>query len=502
MDNVLYEIPNSWKWVTLDDIGIVVSGGTPSTKEPEFWNGDIPWITPADLSNYNDVYISNGARNISQLGLDYSSAYLLPENTIVFSSRAPIGYVAITKRKLATNQGFKNLILLNNLIDPKYIYYYLKSIKDYAENISSGTTFLELSAQKFKNIPLPLPPTSLQNKISSKIDELFSEIDNIEENLKLALKNVTKLKYQALNEFFIASPNFKSIKIKNIGVVSTGKTPSTKKSEYYGDDYNFYKPSDFKNEFILSEAETKISQKGFEVVRKAIENSILVTCIGTIGKVNIVKKEGGFNQQINAIVVNSGYLPEFVMYACLSQYFQDQLLESSSATTISIVNKSKFENLKIHSYDIEKQKYIVEVIESKLDELNFQEKNIIQELNKTSLLRKSILIKAFNGHLIVEAKNENKIDDILKIIKDDKINYIKKSKINNDKKTKLVKKDLHDIIISYFNSISFRFEDLVNLNLMSTDQLSKQFNDLVTRNVIIKKYDKNTKTIRFFINEN
>ncbi len=103
-----YKLPKEWRWVTLEDIGIIYSGGTPSTKEPEFWEGDISWITPADLSNYTEIYISRGKRNISKLGLDYSSATLLPKDTILFSSRAPIGYVAIAKNELATNQGFKN----------------------------------------------------------------------------------------------------------------------------------------------------------------------------------------------------------------------------------------------------------------------------------------------------------------------------------------------------------------------------------------------------------
>ena len=169
MSSSLFEIPKHWKWVTLDDIGIVVSGGTPSTKEPEFWNGDISWITPADLSNHNEVYISKGSRNISQVGLEYSSAYLLPANSVVFSSRAPIGYVAITKNELATNQGFKNLILPSELVNPKYVYYYLKTVKELAENMASGTTFLELSATKFRQIPFPLAPIEEQNKIEEKI---------------------------------------------------------------------------------------------------------------------------------------------------------------------------------------------------------------------------------------------------------------------------------------------------------------------------------------------
>ena len=175
MSSSLFEIPKHWKWVILDDIGIVVSGGTPSTKEPEFWNGDIPWITPADLSDHDEVYISKGNRNISQVGLEYSSAYLLPVNSVVFSSRAPIGYVAITKNELATNQGFKNLILPSELVNPKYVYYYLKTVKELAENMASGTTFLELSATKFRQIPFPLAPIEEQNSIVEKIEELFSE---------------------------------------------------------------------------------------------------------------------------------------------------------------------------------------------------------------------------------------------------------------------------------------------------------------------------------------
>ncbi len=112
MDNVTIfnNLPIGWKWVTIDSIGIVVSGGTPSTRQFEYWNGDIPWITPADLSNYDKKFIGKGRRNITQIGLDNSSAHLLPENSVMFSSRAPIGYIAITGNPMATNQGFKSVL--------------------------------------------------------------------------------------------------------------------------------------------------------------------------------------------------------------------------------------------------------------------------------------------------------------------------------------------------------------------------------------------------------
>ena len=100
---------SEWKKIQLQDVADVVGGGTPSTKESSYWNGDVPWLTPKDLSGYNERYISRGERNISEEGLDNSSAVLLPASSILLTSRAPIGYVAIAKKPIATNQGFKSL---------------------------------------------------------------------------------------------------------------------------------------------------------------------------------------------------------------------------------------------------------------------------------------------------------------------------------------------------------------------------------------------------------
>ena len=103
-------IPNGWVETTLGEVCKIESGGTPSTKNQTFWNGNIGWITPKDLSNYKKVFIRKGERSITQIGLNKSSAKLLPKHTILFSSRAPIGYVVIADNEITTNQGFKNLI--------------------------------------------------------------------------------------------------------------------------------------------------------------------------------------------------------------------------------------------------------------------------------------------------------------------------------------------------------------------------------------------------------
>ncbi|WP_456441661.1 restriction endonuclease subunit S, partial [Caldithrix abyssi] len=189
-------IKKGWLKVLLGDIGEIVSGGTPSTKIPEFWNGDIPWITPADLSGYNKKYISHGKKNITFEGLQKSSAKLLPEGSILFSSRAPIGYVVIAKNKLATNQGFKNIIPSKQIFN-EYVYYYLKSAKNLAEDFASGTTFKEISAKNFARLPIPLPPLPEQSAIVARIEELFSRLDKGIETLQ-QVKQQIKVYRQAV----------------------------------------------------------------------------------------------------------------------------------------------------------------------------------------------------------------------------------------------------------------------------------------------------------------
>ena len=196
-----YQLPKGWIWTTIGELGVVTSGGTPSTKNPQFWEGDVAWITPADLSSYKEKYISSGRRNISKLGLDYSSATLLPKNTLLFSSRAPIGYVVIAQNELATNQGFKNLIPMESTyVD--YLYYYLIASKQLAEGLASGTTFLELSANKFSRIPVPFPPRSTQELIVAKIEELFSELDKSLESLEKAKKQLEIYRHVLLKNAF------------------------------------------------------------------------------------------------------------------------------------------------------------------------------------------------------------------------------------------------------------------------------------------------------------
>ena len=148
MSEKRWELPQTWIWSEAGQIAEIIGGGTPSTRDPSNFSDDgIPWLTPADLTGFDGVYIGRGKRDLSQKGYDTSGAKLMPEGTVLFSSRAPIGYCAIAANPICTNQGFKNLVLSAE-IQPEFVRYYLISSIEYAESLSSGTTFNELSGSR------------------------------------------------------------------------------------------------------------------------------------------------------------------------------------------------------------------------------------------------------------------------------------------------------------------------------------------------------------------
>jgi len=167
---------SEWKEYKLGDVSEIVGGGTPSTKVTEFWNGDIAWLTPRDLSEFSCRYISKGERNISRKGLEKSSAKILPKGTVLLSSRAPVGYLAIAANEITTNQGFRNLIPKSKT-NSMFLFYLLKNNVDYLKSQSTGTTFGELSGTTLKSLSFLFPPLPEQKAIASVLSSLDDKID-------------------------------------------------------------------------------------------------------------------------------------------------------------------------------------------------------------------------------------------------------------------------------------------------------------------------------------
>jgi len=177
-----FDVPDSWTFVRLKHISEIVGGGTPKTNIKEYWDGCIPWLTPADLSGYKDMYVSVGARTITECGLASSSAQLLPANSVLYSSRAPIGYVAISANPLSTNQGFKSIVPFDTNMS-QYLYYCLIARTEDIVQRASGTTFKEISGSEMAETIIPLPPLAEQRRITAIIQIMLQKLSEIEKGL-------------------------------------------------------------------------------------------------------------------------------------------------------------------------------------------------------------------------------------------------------------------------------------------------------------------------------
>lgn len=174
MSEGLWEIPASWTWARAGEVAAIIGGGTPSAGDPSNFDDDgTPWITPADLSDFAGTYITRGRRSLSAKGIRSSSARVLPEGAVLFSSRAPIGYCVIAANSISTNQGFKSLILKQGVM-PEYVRHYLLASVQYIEGLASGTTFKEISGSRMAEVLIPLPPFAEQRRIVARIETLFA----------------------------------------------------------------------------------------------------------------------------------------------------------------------------------------------------------------------------------------------------------------------------------------------------------------------------------------
>ncbi len=343
-----------WIDCKIADLGTVIGGATPSTKRLEYYeNGSIAWITPKDLSTFRGRYIRRGERNITEIGLKSCSTQLLPKNTVLFSSRAPIGYIAIAENELCTNQGFKSVIPNENT-DPLFLYYLLKYNKNKIESMGSGTTFKEVSGNTLKNIVVSVPR---DKKVQEQISSILGAIDDkIEANEKIN-NNLEQQAQAIFKSWFIDFDPFDGIRpsdwiigtIDNLGSeIICGKTPSTKKKEYYGSDMPFITIPDMHGCVYNVVTEKYLSIAGIASQSKKTlpPNSVCVSCIGTAGLVTLVSEKSQTNQQINAITPKEGISPYYV-YLLMKTLSKIINKLGQSGSTIVNLNKKQFSKIQV-----------------------------------------------------------------------------------------------------------------------------------------------------------
>ncbi|MFA5032292.1 MAG: restriction endonuclease subunit S [bacterium] len=200
----LSQLPRNWVWTRVGEIFKVATGSTPDTSVAEHWNnGKIKWATPKDLGKLSSPYIDDTERKITQSGLDSCSAKIVPLNSLLISTRAPIGYIAILADNIAFNQGCKALVNANNnLVFIQYYYYLLLTRVNEMNLLGSGSTFKEISKDSIANITIPFPPIPEQHKIVEEIEKRFSVADKVEKTVDENIKQANRLRQSILKKAF------------------------------------------------------------------------------------------------------------------------------------------------------------------------------------------------------------------------------------------------------------------------------------------------------------
>ena len=335
---------NMTEWIEckISDIGTVVGGATPSTKKPEnYENGTIAWITPKDLSTFSGRYIQRGERNITETGLKSCSTQLLPKNTVLFSSRAPIGYVAIVANDVCTNQGFKSVIPNENT-DPVFLYYLLKYNKNKIEGMGSGTTFKEVSGSTMKNIVVYIPEDKrVQEMVASVLASLDSKI---EENTKIN-NNLLEQVLTVYRHSFVDTTNKlrQTCRADEYFDISIGKTPPRKEPQWFSTkskDVTWVSISD------MGTCGLYISKSSEQLTREAIDrhnvkivpdNTVLLSFKLTVGRIAITDGEMTTNEAIAHFKTNKKEINEYLY--CYLKCFNYQAMGNTSSIAIAVNSK-------------------------------------------------------------------------------------------------------------------------------------------------------------------
>lgn len=388
----------------ISEIGKIVSGATPKTSIPEHYGGNIAWITPADLSGYQEKYISRGARNITQAGYDSCSAQLMPAGTVLFSSRAPIGYVAIAQNPICTNQGFKSIVP-NDSVDSEFLYYQLKYLRKQIQEMGSGTTFKEISAKTLGEVRIVVPSISEQKRIVARIEELFSELDNGVETLRKTKQQLAVYRQAVLKESF-NTESATTVEVSEIvDDIRIGPFGTMlHKSDYMAGGIPVINPQHIKNNTIIAGVNVTVSTQKAEELNayKLKNNDIIMGRRGEMGRcAAVTQAEDGWLCGTGSILFrlkpefDAGFYAQILSSPVVVHYLE----ENATGTTMKNLNEEIVRHIPIPYITREQQIAISKKIDAALSICDNIEKTVVSSLQQAETMRQSILKQAFEGRL-------------------------------------------------------------------------------------------------------
>ena len=336
----------------LSEIMDIIGGGTPKTSKPEYWNGDIPWLSVKDFNN-DYLYVYETEKTITQAGLDNSSTKLLKRNDSIISARGTVGEMAMIPYPMAFNQSCYGLRAKEGLVDEEYLYYLIKHNVVVLKKNTHGSVFDTITRDTFDDIEVELPSLVEQKIVASILRDLD---DKIEVNNKIN-KNLEQQAQAIYRSWFVNYEPFDGTKpddwsdgtIDALGTeIICGKTPSTKKSEYYGGNTPFITIPDMHGCVYIVSTERYLSDAGVASQPKKTlpPNTVCVSCIGTAGLVTLVSEESQSNQQINSIIPKEG-ISVYYIYLLMQTLTETINKLGQSGSTIVNLNKTQFGKIQV-----------------------------------------------------------------------------------------------------------------------------------------------------------
>lgn len=391
----------SFPKMKLGECAEIHSGSTPRTNNPDFWDGDITWVTPKDLSKLKSKFISKTESKITQLGFDSCSTKLLPENSVLFSSRAPIGHVAINTIPMCTNQGFKSFVPKADLLDSQYLYYWLKANKEYLQDLGVGATFKEISKTVIANVEIPLPPLAEQRRIASILDQA----DELRQKRQQAIEKLDQLLQATFIDMF-GDPEKNPKKWNkvvlgdicdqkdrvNYGVVQPGNefeggVPLIRVGDIDGGILSFH---------LIKRIDPEIEK---DYSRSRIKgNEVLVSCVGSIGTIAKVPNEAiGFNiaRAITRVPLQDKRIINFVAECLKTEAIQNYFKKNTRTVSQPTLNVSFVKETEIIFPNEEKILDFCKIV----DKVEFQKELLQKALVMQESLFQSLQNQAFNGTL-------------------------------------------------------------------------------------------------------
>ena len=370
----------------LGDICTVVSGSTPKSNIPEYWDGDIKWITPAELTEQSYI-ITDSARHITELGVQKTGLKPFPAGTVILSSRAPIGKTAIAGCEMFCNQGFKNLIC-SDQVNNRYLYWFLTCNTDYLNSLGRGATFKEISKGIVEDIEIPLPSISKQVEIAEK----FEKVSDL---IALRKEQLAKLD-QLVNSRFVelfghkGYPEDSLLNLCNV-IDYRGKTPEKVENGLpfiTAKNVRMHQMNLEPREYISKETYDKVMVRGFPK-----EGDVVFTTeapLGNVCRIPHFDTEFYIGQRIVTLQTEK-LEPVYLEYALSSDDFKTKYMGKSSGSTVTGIRVRLLEQLTIPVPPMELQEQFATFVEQ-------TQKSILgiqQSLDKLELLKKSLMQEYF-----------------------------------------------------------------------------------------------------------